>query len=172
MPDQARIIVTNTTPLIALTAATGSLDILRMLYTRVIVPFEVAAEIRAGGNDAFGLDVFKQASWLEIIQSPVVLPPYLQNSLDRGEASVIQTALQEKIELVCIDEVAGRRVARLCKLSLTGSIGILLKARSMGVSLSIPEALNRMRARGIWLSDGVVRFALEQSRQPGGESQQ
>jgi predicted nucleic acid-binding protein len=62
MPDQAKTIVTNTTPLIALTAATGSLEILRMLYTRVIVPFEVAAEIRAGGNDAFGLDVFKQAS--------------------------------------------------------------------------------------------------------------
>ncbi|MHB1620708.1 MAG: DUF3368 domain-containing protein [Sulfuricella sp.] len=59
----------------------------------------------------------------------------------------------------------GRRVARLSKLSLTGSIGILLKAKSMGFQLSIPEALNRMRARGIWLSEGAVRFALERSRQ-------
>lgn len=165
MPDQARVIVTNTTPLIALTAAMGNLDVLRKLYARVVVPNEVAAEIRAGGKDAFGLDVFEQASWLDISRSPVVLPPYLQNSLDRGEASVIQTALQEGIELVCIDEVAGRRIARLSKLSLTGSIGILLKAKSMGYPLSIPEALNRMRARGIWLSEGVVRFALERSLQ-------
>jgi hypothetical protein len=31
MPDQARVVVTNTTPLIALTAATGNLDVLRTL---------------------------------------------------------------------------------------------------------------------------------------------
>lgn len=98
----------------------------------MVVPYEVAEEIRVGGKDAFGLDVFEQTSWLEISHSPVVLPPYLQNSLDRREASVIQTALQNNIELVCIDEVAGRRVARLSKLNLTGSIGILLKAKSMG----------------------------------------
>jgi len=55
MPDKRRSIVTNTTPLIALTAATGSLDVLRSLYTRVVVPYEVAEEIRAGGKDAFGL---------------------------------------------------------------------------------------------------------------------
>jgi len=165
MPDRSKIIVTNTTPLIALTAATGNLDILRHLYSRVVVPDEVAAEIKAGGKEAFGLDVFEQASWLGISNNPVVLPPYLQNSLDRGEASVIQTALQEGINLVCIDEVAGRRIARLSKLSITGSIGILLKAKSVGYHLSIPDALNRMRARGIWLSEGVVRFALERSRQ-------
>jgi predicted nucleic acid-binding protein len=165
MPDKTKAIVSNTTPLIALTAATGSLDVLRSLYTRVVIPYEVAEEIRVGGKDAFGLDVFEQASWLEISRSPVVLPPYLQNSLDRGEASVIQTALQEGIELVCIDEVAGRRVARLSKLNLTGSIGILLKAKSMGYPLSIPEAINRMRARGIWLSESVVRFALECNKQ-------
>lgn len=117
MPDQTKVVVTNTTRLIALTAATGSLDVLRTLYTRVVVPFEVAEEIRAGGKEAFGLDVFEQASWLEISRSPVVLPPHLKNSLDRGEASVRQTALQEGIELVCIDEIVGRRVARLSKTS-------------------------------------------------------
>jgi predicted nucleic acid-binding protein len=73
MPDQARVIVTNTTPLIALTAATVNLDVLRALYTQVVVPHEVATEIRAGGKDAFGLDVFDQASWLEINPAPVVL---------------------------------------------------------------------------------------------------
>jgi predicted nucleic acid-binding protein len=70
MPDQTKVVVTNTTPLIALTAATGNLEVICSLYARVIVPFEVAAEIRAGGKDAFGLDVFEQASWLEISRSP------------------------------------------------------------------------------------------------------
>jgi len=35
----------------------------------------------------------------------------------------------------------------------------------MGYQLSIPEALNRMRGRGIWLSEGVIRFALAHSQQ-------
>jgi len=48
MPDQAKVVVTNTTPLIALTAATGNLDVLRCLYSRVVVPYEVAEEITAG----------------------------------------------------------------------------------------------------------------------------
>ena len=62
MPDQAKVIVTNTTPLIALTAATGSLDILSTLYTKVVVPYEVAQEIRAGGKESFGLDIFQASS--------------------------------------------------------------------------------------------------------------
>ena len=50
-------IVINTTPLIDLTAALGKLDVLNTLYSRVVVPFEVAEEIKVGGKDAFGVDV-------------------------------------------------------------------------------------------------------------------
>lgn len=66
------------------------------------------------------------------------------------------------VPLVCIDEAAGRRIARLCALEVTGSIGILLKARRLGFDVSIPAALQRMQAQGIWLSEQVVAFALSQ----------
>ena len=162
MPEpRERSLVTNTTPLIALTAATGGLEVLRYLYTRVVVPLEVAQEVRVGGPQAFGVDVFNaSAQWLEVQTKPVVLQAYLHNTLDKGEAAVIQTALNLRLPLVCIDEAAGRRIARLCDLRLTGSIGILLKARSLGFAVDIPQALDRMRRQGIWLSDRVVQFAL------------
>jgi predicted nucleic acid-binding protein len=80
--------------------------------------------------------------------------------LDRGEASVIQTALNLKLSLVCIDESVGRRVARLSGLTLTGSIGILLKAQQTGFPVSVELAVAQMRSRGIWLSDQVIAFAL------------
>lgn len=54
MPETRRSLVTNTTPLIALAVATGSLDVLRRLYARVIVPAAVAEEILAQGNSARG----------------------------------------------------------------------------------------------------------------------
>ena len=45
MPDPVgRSLVTNTTPLIALTAATGGLDVMRFLFDRVVAPLEVAEE--------------------------------------------------------------------------------------------------------------------------------
>jgi predicted nucleic acid-binding protein len=162
MPERGQVLVTNTTPLISLAAATGNLEVLRFLYRRVVVPLEVADEVRAGGARAFGVDAVEGADWLDIQKSPVPMVPWLQNSLDRGEAAVIQTAMSMEIPLVCIDEAAGRRVARLCNLSLTGSIGVLLKARQLGYPVSMPAAMQRMRDHGIWLSDRVVQFALSQ----------
>ena len=55
MPDSARIIVTNTTPLIALAVGVGSLDILNVLYDRVVVPREVDEELHAAGDIAPGV---------------------------------------------------------------------------------------------------------------------
>jgi predicted nucleic acid-binding protein len=160
MPDVSNALVTNTTPLIALTAATGSLDVLKALYSRIVVPSEVADEIRVGGSNSFGLDVFQQAHWLELAQEPLKLWPYLSNTLDKGEASVIQTAIQMGISKVCIDETVGRRVARLSNLTVTGSIGILLKAKAVGFPVDMATAVARMRSHGIWLSQDVIRFAL------------
>jgi len=161
MPEARRsVIITNTTPLLAVSAATGSLEILRGLYERVIVPFEVEQEIMAGGASLFGIPAFEQAHWLERRAQPVRIHPWLTNTLDRGEASVIQTALNENIALVCIDETVGRRIARLNGLTLTGSIGILLKAHQRGDPISIPDAIARMRRQGIWLSDRLVKQAL------------
>ncbi|SER42525.1 protein of unknown function [Giesbergeria anulus] len=92
----------------------------------------------------------------------MALLPFLQNSLDKGGASVIQTAMNLGLSLVCIDETTGRRAARLCDLTLTGSIGVLLKAQRLGYELAMPDAIARMRRQGIWLSESVVRFALSQ----------
>ncbi len=164
MPDANKVLVTNTTPIISMVAATGGLDAFKFLYSRVVVPFEVAAEVRAGGQQSFGFDVFQGANWLDIQTDEISLQPFLRNSLDRGEASVIQTALNLGLPLVCIDETVGRRVARLCSLEVTGTIGVLLKAQRLGFSVSMLEAVRRMREHGIWLSDTVVNFALKQGQ--------
>lgn len=160
MHEGWRVIVTNTTPLIALAVATGNLDILRVLYDRVVVPLEVAEEILAAGPQAPGVEAFRKATWLERRENAIELPLYLHNTLDRGEASVVQTAVAEGIEKVCIDESAGRRIARLNGLVLTGTAGILVKARQQGYPINLSLALERMKSHGIWLGETVVRFVL------------
>ncbi len=159
MPEPKDLVI-NTGPIIALVSAVGELSILNYMYRRVVVPFEVCQEIHAGGQSGLAIPQFEDADWLHRWSSPVDIPPILLNSLDRGEAAVIQLALAEGIHTVCIDESMGRRVARLHNLSLTGSIGILLKAKRSGYPLSMREAIQNMRSKGIWLSRTVADFAL------------
>lgn len=158
--ERSLVLVSNTTPLIALTAALGSLDILKFMYNRVVIPLEVAQEVRAGGQSTFGVDAFHAADWLEVQNQPVTLLPFLKTALDVGEASVIQTALNLSLPLVWIDEVVGRRTARLCALSLTGSLGVMLKAHQLGFPVDLPQAIDNMRQHGIWLIPVLVEAVL------------
>lgn len=162
MPS-TQIIVINTSPLIALVAAWGNLDRLRTIYQEVLVPFEVVQEILQGGMSNFGVAEFQMASWLGQQNQPINILPFLRNSLDLGEASVIQLALDRSIETVCIDEAVGRRVARLNGLMVTGSVGILLKAKQQDPMMSVKGAIANMLDRKIRLSQTVIDFALTQS---------
>ena len=75
----------------------------------------------------------------------------------------IQSAINEGIQTVCIDDTVGRRIARLSGLKLTGSLGILLKAKREGCPVLLNESIILMRDRGIWLSDRLVSNVLEQA---------
>lgn len=162
MPKPDRIVI-NTSPLITLVAALGDLTVLRSLYTEVLVPLEVCQEITAGGRDGFAVAEFEAAHWLLKKDNYLNISPFLLNSLDLGEAAVIQLALESNIQTVCIDEAVGRRIARLNDLTLTGSIGILLRAKDAGYPLQMGLAIQRMQKRGIRLSSKVIAFALKQA---------
>ncbi len=161
MPDTQDIVI-NTSPIIALVAALGDLSVLQM-YREVWVPLEVSEELAAGGAARFALAEYQAAHWLHKHTHTLNIAPHLLNALDKGEASVVQLALDKNIHTVVIDETAGRRVARLNGLAVTGSIGILLRAKNEGRPFSMREAIDRMQARGIWLSDRVIAFALTQA---------
>jgi predicted nucleic acid-binding protein len=107
MLDKKEIVI-DTGPIIALVAALGDLSILHSLYDRVLVPYEVCQDILVGGPNRFALNEFEDASWLVKWPDPLDIAPILINSLDIGEASVIQLALNEEIRTVCIDEPRAR----------------------------------------------------------------
>ena len=161
MPETEKLVI-NTVPLLAIIAGVGDLSLLNLLYKRVLVPLEVCQEIEAGGASGFRVREFRESRFIEKRSNSLAVTPFLRNVLDLGETSVIQLALDENIHTVCIDETMGRRIARLNGLKLTGSIGVLIRARQDGFDFSMREAINRMQSRGIYLSRKVIDFALEQ----------
>jgi predicted nucleic acid-binding protein len=159
MPS-ANALITNTGPLLGLYAAVGSLQPLRVLFPRVIVPFEVNLEMFAGGKTKFGVDLYRADSWLEKRGSPTRILPTVGTRADPGEVAVISLAITERIADVCLDDLDARRLARILGLRVTGSIGVLLAAKSEGEPIEIRRALDNMRRQGIWISDNLMRQAL------------
>ena len=157
-------IVINTGPIIALVAATGSLEWLPSLYRQICIPFEVKKEIDEGGPgnpESLVLNLMKHHALIGEEKSEI--PSALLRELDLGEASVIANALSNGIETVAIDEKAGRRLARIHGLRVTGSLGILLKAKKLGVIQSLDDCIIRMRSHGIWMSEELASLARKEA---------
>ncbi len=165
-------LVINTGPVIALVAATDGLQWLDELYQAVWIPEAVFQELCAGGPGAPEPSRVEAASKVvKRLPRSGELPASLAHQLDQGEAWVIQSALDRKVGTVAVDEKAGRRVARLYGLQVTGSLGILIRARRLGIIPSLKNALNRMHDQGIWVSPELRHQALcavDEARPPGG----
>lgn len=157
-------LVINTSPLIALIAATGDLSLLETMFEKVIVPLEVVGEIEQGGKYGFGIEVFKTAGWLDKRTQFVQTTTLLKQLLDLGESSVIQTAVNQKINTVAIDERVGRRIARLHGLKVIGTLGILLKAFHAGHIDSLEQAIENMKQQGIWISKMLEKTVLDMEK--------
>lgn len=153
-------IVMNTGPVIAPTAAVGSLDFLSSLYREILLPREVYLELEAGGTGCTELRAVNALPVFAVETDFIDLPALLISQLDVGEASVVQSAIQKNVPVVAIDEKAGRRIARLNKLKVTGSLGILVKASKQGLVDDLEECFSRMRERGVWISQKLIDSAL------------
>ncbi|MBN1584236.1 MAG: DUF3368 domain-containing protein [Anaerolineae bacterium] len=157
MPE--RIVISNTTPIIAL-ALVGQLDLLHALYDEVWIPPEVAAELRAGGARA-GAAELAATSYILTVDLSDPRRADLLSDLDRGEAEVIALAQERHADLVIIDERLGRRHARRLGLHITGVLGVLLKAKQLRHLDAVRPPVVQMQQGGIHLSAALVQRVLE-----------
>lgn len=67
--------------------------------------------------------------------------PDVLAALDAGETSVIMVALQQGIKLVLIDERKGRRVALAAGLEVSGTVGVILRAKRWGLVPAVRPVL-------------------------------
>ncbi len=156
------MIISNATPLIAFSRI-GRLDLLRETVAQdLVIPVAVASEISDyESGEQGGIDLARE-TWIttrsvEDEQQVRLLLP----TLDRGEAEVIALGLERKARLVLIDELIGRKVAESLGLRISGSVGILIKAKQLGEIEAVKPLLDRMVRKGMYYSrrfrDAVLR---------------
>lgn len=155
------MIISNATPLIAF-AKINQLSLLRQIVGNLTIPDAVAQEISDYTQNKTGFIDLEQETWINIQtitakeQLALLLP-----SLDRGEAEVITLALEEKAKLVLIDELTGRKVAESLNLNVSGSVGILIKAKQLGEIEAVKPFLDAMLKQGIYFSQRFIDAVLQ-----------
>jgi len=159
MPDRTPIVIVNTTPIISL-ALIGKLDLLRLLYGTVLTPPAVQSEVLAGGVKNIGVSELQQSNWIRVTPLQDPKRADLLPDLDRGEAEVIALALELNADIVIIDERLARRHANRLGLTLTGTLGILLRAKEKNIVPAIEPLIHTLRQNGIRLSHAVIAEAL------------
>ncbi len=160
MPERPRVVIVNTTPIISL-AIVGQIDLLKKLYERVVIPPAVRAEVIRGGRGKVGVAELEQANWIETVVLKDAGRADLLSDLDRGEAEVIALAQEQSADLVIIDERLARRHARRLGLKLTGTLGVLLKAKEIGFVAQVKPLVERLQHNGIRLADTTIAETLQ-----------
>jgi predicted nucleic acid-binding protein len=158
------LVICDATPLIYL-ARIERFDLLRALHEAVLIPPAVWAEVAVqGGHLAEGKLVRKGAAegWLRMEQPRLTLTLTAAEAkdLDPGETEAIRLALEHKA-LLAIDEARGRAVALRLGLRITGTVGLLMRARRQGLIPNLRTDLDRLRSETTFrLSESVYRQAL------------
>jgi len=153
--------VVNTSPVIHLNAVLPQgLSLLPSLFGQVIVPYEVLGELASGNDRDDAFYRVQTPKELNLRQRPVAIDSWLSSEIDLGEAAVIQTALNEGIDSVILDDLKARRIARRLGLSVTGTLGVLILAKQTGHLESIRETIDQLIHRGMWLDAKVIKTAL------------
>jgi len=160
MPEAGRTVVINATPVISL-ALINRLELLRRLYGEVLIPPAVRAEVLAGGPAAPGFVELQRAEWIRVTDLQDPRRADLLSDLDRGEAEVIALAQELNATLVIIDERLARRHARRLGLQLTGTLGVLLKAKKHGLVPAVKPLLDQLQRGGFRLADFLITEALQ-----------
>lgn len=144
-----KAIISDTSCLIALERI-GKLEVLKLLFERVLITEEVRLE--------FGQEI---PDWIAVVKNQNTAKFFeFQKVLDPGEASSIAFALSLENSLLIIDEVKGRKVATENGLEIIGTLGLLLLAKKSGLVEDLEQVLKDLNKNGFRVSKKLIDILL------------
>ncbi|MEM1405880.1 MAG: DUF3368 domain-containing protein [Bacteroidota bacterium] len=147
MPE---VIIADTSCLIILDKI-GRSDLLKSLYGKISITKEIEKE--------FGLHL---PDWIVIQNhdnnsSQLIL----EQTLDKGEASAIALALKYPNSLVILDDLKARKIASSLNLRITGTLGIMLKAKQKGIISDLKPLIAELQKSDFYISSSIIDSLLE-----------
>ena len=153
-----RKVVVNTTPLIALSEI-GELHLLKDLYGEIEIPNAVFEEIK---SEPAYTEVREASEWIHVVA--VDNPDQeklLRARLHAGEVEVILYAKDSKADLVILDDKLARKTAQYMDLIITGTMGVIIKAKKEGYIQAVKPVMDKLIRNGLYVSDEVREMVLK-----------
>lgn len=156
-----RKVISNTTPLIGL-ADIGCFDVLKKLYKEIMIPAAVLDEVRSEpaktlvSNSDF-ISVFHVAD----SQARKVF----SSRLHAGEVEVMLLAEEKHADLIIMDDNAAKKTAKFLGFKVTGTLGVLLKAKQEGYIREIRPFVYKLEDTGFYVSPRVKQYVLEEANE-------
>ena len=133
----------------------GELDLLKKLYDTVTITPEVAQE--------FGEPL---PTWVKILSSKNTLNKEIfEQYIDKGEASILTLALELPGAVAIVDDSKARTIAVDHGIRISGTLGVLVKAKQKGIIIRIKPIVKKLQSNGFWISPELVRNILAESEE-------
>ena len=143
-------VVSDSSPIIALERI-GHLDLLYRLFEDIAVPPAVAREVYPDGPPP---------AWIHVRTPVTSADPALATTLGPGERESILLAVELRARVVVLDDLPARRVAAARGLTVVGTAGIALAAKTAGVIEAVGPLLDQLAKAGFHLSQRVRSAVL------------
>ena len=128
----------------------GEFELLRQVYGELITTPEIAKE--------FG-EVLPQ--WIKI--QPASDKKYqdlLNTQVDSGEASAIALASELDDVLLLLDDLKARKLAARLKLKITGTLGIIHRAKQMAIINKVKPFIDKLLMTDFRVSENIIEEIL------------
>ena len=155
------IVVSNTSPLIGL-ASIHRFGLLYRMFGQVIISQAVYREAVTEGREIGGAKrEVMAAAWIETrsVMDRVAVDELLER-LDEGEAETIVLAREMSADWVLMDERRGRKILTEWGLKKIGTLGILLKAKQLGLLPVVRPDIELLCQEGFTVSQEVIDAIL------------
>ena len=152
-------VVSNTSPINYLLLI-GQIDLLPQLFRQIVIPQIVHQEL----SDTKAPEVVQSwlaspPDWLKIQSSNQNLEPIVE-LLDPGESAAILLAQEINADLLLLDDMKARQIARSRSLNVTGTLGILDQAATLQL-IELPGVIERLQSTSFWASERLYQVLLE-----------
>ena len=151
-------IVMNASPIILLHKI-NRLDLLNKLFDCVLIPEAVVQEINAV-NSLDEPTILSNISYKCIKVTNRAAIASLLGRLHLGEVEVMVGALEQEVATVVLDDFSARNKAKQLGLSVTGTLGIIVKAKNSNLIKDIAFEVEGLKAAGIYISDDIIQQIL------------
>ncbi|RJP33931.1 MAG: DUF3368 domain-containing protein [Candidatus Omnitrophota bacterium] len=154
-------VVADTGPIISF-ARSGNEYLLRQIFSDILIPEAVYAEVVIKGRGKPGVSLVQGSPWIKraaVHDSAKV--NRLPKSLGLGEREAIILAKERNVSLL-IDDRAARREAEKGGILCLGSLRVLKEAKDSGLITSVTPVVMALREAGLRLSNALYLDFLQQ----------